>query len=224
MCIMRRPRRNTPPIAAGELDSVDFKVHGPYEACSVGQPGGCTCAGARQVLLWPPSGVEMGQPTKLRKEECVAVLQHWNEKLQQLQMQLAAEEPVASELQAFEVLQPCEEYIAAALAAVKEQQRQPRVRKASTMAAAAHGHPPAAASGGKLPGHAALFYSMRVAVVGKKVCLLPAQLVLFSGFTNHRMRWQLVICRALPAIQQQPVHLLFKTTSSRAAVVPSLLV
>jgi hypothetical protein len=89
----------------------------------------------------------------------VQVLEYWTSQLQLLSQQQAAGQPVAGDLAKFAVLQPCADFIAAALKAVdaaKRAQLIKRRRAAAAAAAAAAGDlsgaavPPAAAVEGGL--------------------------------------------------------------------------
>lgn len=144
---------------AGVLDQVVYDVHdSSTELCpAVGGGGGgsCSCVAAREVLCWCP-GVKLSQPTKMCIGPAVQVLEYWTSQLQLLSQQQAAGQPVAGDLAKFAVLQPCADFIAAALKAVDAAKGAQLTKRRRAAAAAAAGDlsgaavPPAAAVEGGL--------------------------------------------------------------------------
>ncbi|WIA15429.1 hypothetical protein OEZ85_002080 [Tetradesmus obliquus] len=102
----------------GEIQRTDYRVHSANETCTFKDTGACSCAGARQLLLWPKE-VVLSQPKKLTLKDALLVLQHFSRKLQLLSSQAAAADP-GDQLGAYVKLQPCAAFITAALSNLAE--------------------------------------------------------------------------------------------------------
>lgn len=103
---------------AGEIQRTDYRVHSANQTCTFKDTGACSCAGARQLLLWPKE-VVLSQPKKLTLKDALLVLQHFSRKLQLLSSQAAAADP-GDQLGAYVKLQPCAAFITAALSNLAE--------------------------------------------------------------------------------------------------------